>query len=100
MIISRRTEGKTVVWSSVLLAFHEAMLLMEETDESDRKSTRVLVLNNSNMPIYASYGVNRYVSDRRNKGLKKDIKLAGKLEALRDVFDPTINFQLLVLEYK
>ena len=58
MIISRRTEGKTVVWSSVLLAFHEAMLLMEETDESDRKSTRVLVLNNSNMPIYASYGVN------------------------------------------
>lgn len=94
MIISRRTEGKTVVWSSVLLAFHEAMLLMEETDESDRKSTRVLVLNNSNMPIYASYGVNRYVSDRRNKGLKKDIKLAGKLEALRDVFDPTINFQL------
>lgn len=44
MIISRRTEGKTVVWSSVLLAFHEAMLLMEETDESDRKSTRVLVL--------------------------------------------------------
>lgn len=66
----------------------------EETDESDRKSTRVLVLNNSNMPIYASYGVNRYVSDRRNTVLKKDIKLAGKLEALRDVFDPTINFQL------
>lgn len=67
---------------------------IEETDESDRKSTRVLVLNNSNMPIYASYGVNRYVSDRRNKVLKKDIKLGGKLEALRDVFDPTINFQL------
>lgn len=68
----------------------------EETDESDREreSTRVLVFNESNMPIYASYGVNRYVSDRRNKVLKKDIKLAGKLEALRDVFDPTINFQL------
>ena len=68
----------------------------EETDESDREreSTRVLVFNESNMPIYASYGVNRYVSDRRNKVLEKDINLAGKLEALRDVFDPTINFQL------
>lgn len=68
----------------------------EETDESDRESTRELVFNESNMPIYASYGVNRYVSDRRNKVLKKDIKLAGKLEALRDVFDPTINFQLFL----
>lgn len=68
----------------------------EETDESDREreSTRVLVFNESNMPIYASYGVNRYVADRRNKVLEKDINLAGKLEALRDVFDPTINFQL------
>lgn len=68
----------------------------EETDESDREreSTRVLVFNKSNMPIYASYGVNRYVADRRNKFLEKDINLAGKLEALRDVFDPTINFQL------
>ena len=68
----------------------------EETDESDREreSTRVLVFNESNMPIYASYGVNRYVSDRRNKVLEKDINLAGKLAALRDVFDPTINFQL------
>lgn len=68
----------------------------EETDESDREreSTRVLVFNKSNMPIYASYGVNRYVADRRNKVLEKDINLAGKLEALRDVFDPTINFQL------
>ena len=68
----------------------------EETDESDREreSTRVLVFNESNMPIYASYGVNRYVADRRNKVLEKDINLVGKLEALRDVFDPTINFQL------
>ena len=68
----------------------------EETDESDREreSTRVLVFNESNMPIYASYGVNRYVANRRNKVLEKDINLAGKLEALRDVFDPTINFQL------
>lgn len=68
----------------------------EETDESDREreSTRVLVFNESNMPIYASYGVNRYVADRRNKVLEKDINLAGKLAALRDVFDPTINFQL------
>ena len=41
----------------------------EETDESDREreSTRVLVFNESNMPIYASYGVNRYVANRRNK---------------------------------
>lgn len=88
-------EAKRIVEQFRRLYVGQYMVLEEEeTDESDRESTRELVFNESNMPIYASYGVNRYVSDRRNKVLKKDIKLAGKLEALRDVFDPTINFQL------
>ena len=88
-------EAKCIVEQFRRLYVGQYMVLEEEeTDESDRESTRELVFNESNMPIYASYGVNRYVSDRRNKVLKKDIKLAGKLEALRDVFDPTINFQL------
>lgn len=88
-------EAKRIVEQFRRLYVGQYMVLEEEeTDESDRESTRDLVFNESNMPIYASYGVNRYVSDRRNKVLKKDIKLGGKLEALRDVFDPTINFQL------
>ena len=88
-------DAKRIVDQFRRLYVGQYMLLEEdETDESDRESTRELVFNESNMPIYASYGVNRYVSDRRNKVLKKDIKLGGKLEALRDVFDPTINFQL------
>lgn len=88
-------EAKRIVEQFRRLYVGQYMVLEEEeTDESDRESTRELVFNESNMPIYASYGVNRYVSDRRNKVLKKDIKLGGKLEALRDVFDPTINFQL------
>lgn len=90
-------EAKRIVEQFRRLYVGQYMVLEEEeTDESDRESTRELVFNESNMPIYASYGVNRYVSDRRNKVLKKDIKLAGKLEALRDVFDPTINFQLFL----
>ena len=88
-------EAKRIVEQFRRLYVGQYMVLEEEeTDESDRESTRELVFNESNMPIYASYGVNRYVSDRRNIVLKKDIKLTGKLEALRDVFDPTINFQL------
>lgn len=88
-------EAKRIVEQFRRLYVGQYMVLEEEeTDESDRESTRDLVFNESNMPIYVSYGVNRYVSDRRNKVLKKDIKLGGKLEALRDVFDPTINFQL------
>ena len=92
-------DAKRIVDQFRRLYVGQYMLLEEdETDESDRESTRELVFNESNMPIYASYGVNRYVSDRRNKVLKKDIKLGGKLEALRDVFDPTINFQLFFVE--
>lgn len=66
----------------------------EETDDTDKGAQKKLVLNRNNMPIYALYGVNRYVADRINNKLERDDKLFGKLEAWRDTFDPTINFQL------
>lgn len=66
----------------------------EENDDTDKGAQKKLVLNRNNMPIYALYGVNRYVADRINNKLERDDKLFGKLEAWRDTFDPTINFQL------
>lgn len=66
----------------------------EETDMTDKGAKQVLVLDKNNIPVYASYGVNRYVADRVGRPLEKDEKLFGKLEAWRDIFDPTINFQL------
>lgn len=56
----------------------------EETDDTDKGAQKKLVLNRNNMPIYALYGVNRYVADRINNKLERDDKLFGKLEAWRD----------------
>lgn len=71
----------------------EYEVLEEETDESEGEQEPVLVLNDNNMPIYATYSVNRYVIDRFDK-MEKDKALPGKMEALRDIFNPTINFRL------
>lgn len=75
------------------LGKYEVMVEDEESDESEREEKRIFVLNDQNMPIYATYGVNRYVTDQIDK-IVKDEDLPGKLEAWRDIFDPTINFKL------
>lgn len=65
----------------------------EEFGEIEQKSKQVLKLSDENMPIYATYSVNRYVTERIEK-VERDEKLSGKLEAWRDIFNPTINFKL------
>jgi predicted ATP-binding protein involved in virulence len=50
--------------------------------------------NDNNIPIYATYGVNRYVTNDEIQKMVKDERLPGKLEAWRDIFNPTINFKL------
>ena len=65
----------------------------EETDENEETQKKVLILDDHNIPIYATYSVNRYVTDRFDK-FEKDSQLSGKMEAWRDIFNPTINFKL------
>ena len=65
----------------------------EQFDGNEEAPKEILVLNKNNIPIYATYSVNRYVVDRFDK-LEKDEKLIGKMEAWRDIFNPTINFKL------
>jgi predicted ATP-binding protein involved in virulence len=68
-------------------------IIKDEDMESEQKVKLLRVSDDKNMPIYATYSVNRYVTDRIEKQEKKE-KLEGKMEALRDIFNPTINFNL------
>ena len=65
----------------------------EEFDGNEETPEKILVLNDHDIPIYATYSVNRYVVDRFDKS-EKDENLVGKMEAWRDIFNPTINFRL------
>lgn len=63
-----------------------------EFDETE-KNQEILKLNDAGIPVYATYSVNRYVTGRIDK-IEKDDSLSGKLEAWRDIFNPTVNFGL------
>lgn len=65
----------------------------EQFDGNEEAPKEILILNKHDIPIYATYSVNRYVVDRFDK-LEKDESLIGKMEAWRDIFNPTINFKL------
>lgn len=65
----------------------------EQFDGNEETPREILILNKHDIPIYATYSVNRYVVDRFDK-LEKDESLVGKMEAWRDIFNPTINFKL------
>lgn len=64
----------------IYLGTYEPVMESDESDESEKEEKKNLVLNDCNMPIYATYGVNRYVIDRIDKA-EKDEKLWGKMEA-------------------
>lgn len=63
-----------------------------EFDETEKKQ-EVLMLNDTSIPVYATYNVNRYVLNQIEK-IEKDESLSGKLEAWRDIFNPAVNFRL------